>query len=127
MIRLPVLLLLVLAMRQHAWAWAPVELAGVASKGLGSMAALVMLLLVYELAPVKSRLLAAVAMVYAWAETQTVICSAWYMVEPWPVAPGQAMCSAKLGFDLGAVGLMAVAILAHRTVKAYRLQNVPSR
>ena len=101
----------------------PADLAGVASKGLGSLAALVLLLLVYELAPIRTRLLSAVALVYAWAETQTVVCTAWWIFDaPWPVEPGQAMCSAKAGFDLGAVGLLAVAILAHRTVRSYRLQ-----
>lgn len=120
-------LLVTLAARQTLWDFAPDGLAGVASKGLGSLAALVLLLLVYELAPVKGRLLAAVAAVYAWHETQTVVCTVSYMLSPWPIQPGQAMCSAKLGFDLGALGLLAFAILARMAVRAYRLPNVANR
>ena len=45
-----------------------------------------------------------------WAahEAMVVVCSAWWMFEPWSVPVGQPMCSVRAGFDLGAVGIFAV-------------------
>ena len=114
--RLAVLLLAALAARQYAWLLVPAELAGVASKGLGSLAALVLLCLVYTMAE-RSRLLAWVALLYAWYELQTVVCTLAYMHTPWPVPAGQAMCSMKAGFNLGAIGLLAIAVLAHLSIR----------
>lgn len=39
-------------------------------------------------------------------------CNAWWMVAPWPVKPGQALCSTKLNLPLGAIGLGLGALLA---------------
>lgn len=121
---LAVALLVVLAMRQYGWWFVPPELAGVASKGLGSVAALMLVYLVWLLAQ-RSKLLTWVALLYAWFEAQTVICTAVYMYAPWPILPGQAMCSAKMGFNLGAIGLLAIAVLAHLSIRqSYRAKNV---
>ena len=58
--------------------------------------------------------LAGVLLWWAWEELQVILCSAWFIFDPWPIDPGQAMCSAKLGFDLGALGVLIVAVLALR-------------
>ena len=51
-------------------------------------------------------------------EAMVAGCSVAYMVAPWPVAAGDAQCSALLQFDLGRVGLACVAlILAARNMK----------
>jgi hypothetical protein len=104
-------LLLIVAMREHLWPHLPAHLQGMASKGLGAALVLVLLLMVYRHAP-KSRALVVVLLLAAWYSTQTLICSAAYMVEPWTVPPGQGICSARIGFDLGALALVAVAATA---------------
>jgi hypothetical protein len=47
--------------------------------------------------------------VFAFEELKVAICSAWMMADPWHVPDGMATCSAKAGFDLGALGVMFVA------------------
>ena len=104
-------LLLIVAAREHLWPRLPAELQGMASKGLGAALVLVLLSVVYRHAP-RSRPLVVVLCVAAWYSLQTLICSAAYMVEPWEVLPGQGICSARIGFDLGAVGLVLLAVAA---------------
>lgn len=58
--------------------------------------------------------LLAVLLWWAWEELQVILCSVWFIFDPWPIELGQAMCSAKLGFDLGAFGILIVAVLAFR-------------
>lgn len=100
-------LLLVGAFRHYGWALAPAEVAGVVSKGLGAAAILSLLLLLKP-----SGLAAAVAAWFAFEELQVLICSALWIVEPWHVEEGQAMCSAYVGFDIGAISLCIVAAFA---------------
>lgn len=102
--------------RHYAWSIFPDELAGMASKGLGGAAILALLYTVWKLAP-KSRALAALLLWWAWEESQVAICSALYILKPWEVAPGQAICSALVGLDMGAIGILAVAIMVLHTVK----------
>ena len=110
---LAVELLLIVAAREHLWIFLPPNLQGMASKGLGAALVLVLLSMVYRLAP-PSRILTAVILLAAWYSLQTMICSAAYLVEPWAVGPGQGICSARVDFDLGAIGLVLIALLAHK-------------
>lgn len=100
-------LLLVGAVRHYGWALVPAEMAGVASKGLGAAAILALLLMLRP-----RGLAAAVAAWFAVEELQVLLCSALWMRQPWPVNEGQAMCSAFVGFDIGAVSLAIVAAFA---------------
>ena len=109
---LPALLLAIGAFRHYGWALAPADQRGVASKLLGAAATLSLLWLVRK--AYAGRLVSMVALWWAWEELQTVICSAWYLAAPWPVLQGQAICSAKAGIDIGALGIMIVALLAAR-------------
>jgi hypothetical protein len=59
-----------------------------------------------------------VALVWTFEQMQVVICSAWYAVEPWPVPVGVAMCSAKAGFNLGALGVMFAALVLWRLLSS---------
>lgn len=64
--------------------------------------------------------------VAAWWTVEDLLvagCSALYMVRPWKVAPGDAMCSALLQFDLGKIGAVFLAVL----LVAWWRQNVDSR
>ena len=107
-------LLLVAAVRHYGWEIAPPELRGLLSKALGAMAIIALVWIIDSL--VQHWGVRLVALIWTWEQMQTVICSAWYAVEPWPVATGQAMCSAKAGFDLGAIGVMFVAFALWRLV-----------
>jgi len=56
--------------------------------------------------------LLSVLAVGAWYQLQTVLCVSAFIVEPWPIPEGAGMCSARLDFDLGALGLMLLGALA---------------
>lgn len=114
-------LLLIVAAREHLWALAPAQHQGVVSKMLGACMALVLLSVVYRLAQ-PSALLHAVLAVGAWAQLQAILCTLAFILKPWAVLPGQGMCSARVDFDLGALGLLGVAWIAWRlTVRPDRL------
>ena len=85
---------------------------GAVSKALGAAAALFLLALV--LYAYRSRWVLLVGLWWAWEEAQTLICSVAYALEPWPVPLGQGICSARLDFDLGALGLVCMAVMAYR-------------
>lgn len=110
---LAAVLMAALVLREVAWAWFPAELQGMASKGLGALLVLVLLGAVWLLSSRSGWLMAAMAY-GAWSALQTAICSAAYMVEPWTVPPGVGICSARIDFDLGALGLLAAAWFALR-------------
>lgn len=110
---LAVELLLIVAARHHLWPLLPEEMRGVASKGLGAALVLVLLSMIYRLAP-PSRLLSAVLCLAAFYSLQTFICTAWWLVDPWQIAEGVGMCSDRLGFDLGALGIIAVIAILSR-------------
>lgn len=103
-----VILLAVGIFRHYAWGVAPDDLAGMASKGLAAGAILYLLLRLYD--PQYWPIYAW----WGWEEAQVVICSAWYMAWPWTVPAGEAMCSAKIGFPIGAVGIVIAAFLLAR-------------
>ena len=109
---LAVVLLAVGAVRHYGWALFPDDDRGLASKGLAAVAILALIWTVVGLT--KSAAVLAVSMWWSFEELQVVLCTAWFWFDPWPVATGQAMCSAKAGFDLGAVGIMAVGVLLWR-------------
>lgn len=60
-----------------------------------------------------------------WAaeELQVAGCSVWVMLHGAPASVPGDQCTGILGFDLGRVGIFALAILAHLAVKAYRSPN----
>lgn len=119
---MPAWLLAVGALRHYGWAHVPDQLAGIASKGLGGFAILVLLLTVW-LQSSRSRALGAVLLWWAYEETQVVVCSAMYSFSPWPVEPGQAICSARAGIELGAFGIMIVAGVCWYLVRLYSVDH----
>jgi hypothetical protein len=102
--QLAVVLLAVALLRNYGWEIAPPELRGLLSKALGAMAIIALVWIIDGL--VQHWGVRMVSLLWTWEQGQTVLCSAWYAVEPWPVEVGQAMCSAKAGFDLGSLGVM---------------------
>lgn len=104
-----VTLLMVALMRHYGYVPLPPELRGVGSKALGSAAALILLSGV--VLAWRHKLVFIAAAYYAFEELQSLLCSLAYMVDPWPVAKGQSLCSAKVGFDLGAFGIMLAGLV----------------
>lgn len=104
-----VALLLVAVMRHYGYVILPPELRGVGSKALGSAAALALLSGI--VIAWRHSLVFLAAAYYAFEELQSLLCSLAYMLEPWPVKVGQSLCSAKAGFDLGAVGIMLAGLV----------------
>lgn len=106
-------LLSVGVVREYGYLLAEPADRGIVSKGLGAFAILALLPLVRMLAP-KSRMAFLVLAWWGFHAIQTMICSAAYYVEPWAVPVGQSICSARLGFDLGALGIMFAALLLYK-------------
>jgi hypothetical protein len=98
--------------RHYGWGLVSPELAGVASKMLGALTSLVFLALIAS--AWRSRIVWAACAYGAWEYGQTALCSAAYMVRPWQVDPGQPMCSAWAGFDVGFFGLLIAACVIYR-------------
>jgi hypothetical protein len=44
-------------------------------------------------------------------------CSVWYLMAPWPIVPGQALCSARLNWPLGFVGLALGVLLTAKIAR----------
>lgn len=121
------LLLLIGAVRHYGWALAPEGTRALTSKGLAAVA--VLCLLVLLLHSERSRAMLAVGAWWAWEELQVAICSFWFIFDPWPIKPEQPMCSARAGFDIGAFGIMVVAMLAYMLTggRSYRSQKQGER
>lgn len=107
---LAAIMLAICTVRNFGWEAFPDDLKGLASKGLGGLAMCALIWIVFLMSP--SRAVRLVALVWSAHELQVFICSFAFMVEPWAVLPGQPMCSARLDFDLGAIGITAIAFLA---------------
>jgi hypothetical protein len=106
---LSIAVLLIGTARFYGWeAWEP-ALRGSASKMLGALAGLGLIWLLYACRP--SSLLLPVVLWFSWEELQTALCSAIYMIDPWVVPVGQSICSARIDFDLGALGILVVGLL----------------
>lgn len=109
---LAALVLLAGVLKHYAWDLFDPGLKGVAAKGLGSLAMLALLGAVLYLA--WSRAMAMVVAWFAFEEAQTVICTSAWLIKPWVLDPNRAMCSQRLDFDLGAIGVMAIAVILWR-------------
>lgn len=106
--------------RHYGWTWAPAAMRGEVSKALGSAAALGLLWLISRGLKPGDDLARWAIVLYAWHEASVALCATWFIFGPWPILPGQAMCSARIGFDLGALGLLLVALLASRGMARLR-------
>lgn len=113
--QLAIALLLMGAARNYGWLLADPQVMGVASKAIGAIAAICFLLIIWMNFP-RNLLLTLVIAWYAFEELQTAMCSVMYLIKPWPVEVGQSMCSARIGFDVGAVGVFVVGLLAFKLV-----------
>ncbi len=107
--RVALAMLVVGMFMSYIWHWVPEEFTAFAWNVSTSI------LVVY--------LLAQAGLVFSSTEVWTVVallaafklmvigCSTWYLFDPWPVEPGQALCSARLNMPLGSIGLGLGALL----------------
>jgi hypothetical protein len=111
-------LLLLGVLRHYGWEMAPPQHQAQVWNIVGSMVITIFLLVLW------SRETALIVIWWLAEEAQTMICGTWWILKPWSVKPGEAMCSSLIGFDLSSLGLLAVSlILAYGYVRTYRLQN----
>ena len=108
--RLAAWILLLGVLRNYAPALFAIQHQGMASKGLGAVLVLGLMWLLWGRA--KSRPVAIVMIWLAWEQLQIVICSAWWIYDPWVVPEGMSVCHAKTGFDIGAIGILAISIIS---------------
>ena len=113
-------LALLLMARHYVWDKVPPELQGSAWKLCSAVCILGLLAMVWQARswPVFA--------VFAFEELQVLICSAWFMVEPWPVPDGVGTCSAKAGIDLGALGVMLSLIHISEPTRRTERSRMPS-
>jgi hypothetical protein len=99
--------------RYYAPWLAPADVRYLVSKSLGAMQSLVHIAVLCILAQHWMRRVAGPIMLAAayaaWEEAQGAICPIWYIVEPWHVPQGAAMCSARAGYDFGVLGASVAA------------------
>ena len=111
-------LLLLGVLRHYSWELSPVEMQAQVWNAAGSIVIVIFLL------ATASKATAAIVIWWIAEETQTILCSIGWIIKPWEVKPGEAQCSALLGFDLSSAGLLAVAlILACQAARSYRSQG----
>ena len=96
------------AVRGYSWGIVSPDMRGLASKAAGGLALLAMIWLAHSLVR-PAWAVALAATVWSVGELQVVMCSVWYMVEPWAVPVGAPICSARFDLDLGAAGIVLIA------------------
>lgn len=69
------------------------------------------LILLWALIRGRGGLLFAVGLWWTAEELLLIGCNALYILNPWQVKKGEAICSALLQYDLGTIGLLVVAVL----------------
>jgi uncharacterized YccA/Bax inhibitor family protein len=99
-------------MRHYGYVPFEPEMRGAMSKALGGLAMVLITPLIYKAAP--SRAMLAVLAWWVFESLQVFLCSTAYAINPWPIATGDSICSARLDFDFGAIGIMIAAILLWR-------------
>ena len=105
-------LLLVGALAQFAWKWAPPAAQGDVWNINQALLAAMLLAMVGTAYPAR-HVRAVCALLMAW-QVLTAGCSLAWLVAPWPVLPGQGQCSAALDWPLGLASAWLVAMLALR-------------
>lgn len=96
-------------LRHYGWVPFDPELRGIASKALGGLALLGVVPFLYRAYP--SKLMLAVLAWWSFEALQILLCSIAWMIHPWEVPTGQSICSVGIGLDLGAIGIMLVALI----------------
>lgn len=107
--------------RHYGYTLAQPEDMGIVSKALGGAAMLAVVPFIWKAYP--SRLMGLVLAWWTFEALQIVLCSTAYWIKPWEVQTGQSICSAAIGTDLGALGIMAAAVILWRIVRVSNTQG----
>lgn len=110
--RLALVLLVTGLLFSYAWYWAPDQYAGEAFSIVTS-AHIIFVMGFIGFVFRSPEVLAVVALIILF-KMMVIGCNVWFIVDPWPIQPGQAMCSARLNMPLGFVGLGLGVLLAAR-------------
>lgn len=100
---LALVLLVVGLLAFYSWQWAPSQHSGTVF-ALATHAYAAVLLLVLALV-LRDPVLWAVLLLLMACSLLVVGCNTAYLIEPWPVADGDDICSAKLNVPVGTIGL----------------------
>lgn len=68
----------------------------------------------------RSKSVASVAVLLCVFDLMVVGCSALYMVDPWPINPGDERCSTRFNYPLGVMGAVIALILVVNIVRGKR-------
>lgn len=105
----------------YGWALVPVEHQAQVWNISGSLARLALLgAFIWR---VRSRFVLLVGAWWAAEEMMVAGCSAWFIVKPWVIQPGDSQCAALLQFDVGKIGLLAIVSLVAIPAMVYRSQS----
>lgn len=108
--RIAAALLLLGVLKHFGYELAPADMSdervGLVWNALGSLATTGLLAIVW--ARYRSPVVGLVVMWWLYEEALVCVCSAWRLVDWWPVAEGEQQCTAKLGPNLGAISLVIV-------------------
>lgn len=99
----------------YSWQWVPVQYSGEAFSIVTSLHVIVVLYII-GMTFTSPEVLAVVALLIMFKLT-VITCNAWYIVDPWEVRPGEALCSARLNMPLGFIGLGLGVLLAARIAR----------
>ena len=96
----------------YCWQWVPAQHAGAAAI-IAASALVIYLLTCFGLFFASYEVWLTVALIAAF-KAIVIGCNVWFIADPWPVKPGQALCSARLNWPLGLVGLaLGAALFLH--------------
>lgn len=85
------------------------EARGLVAKACGAVAIIGLAWMLYALRP--GRLMLAVAALATLSDGMVLGASVWYMLDPWPIAPGEDMLSARVRMQIIAVELVPTALV----------------
>jgi len=94
----------------YGWQWVPASVAADVQNVLSALMALGLLVLVAMV--FASREVLQVVALLGLLKATVITCNTWYAIAPWPVMPGAPLCSTRLDFPLGIVGLVLGVVLA---------------
>lgn len=103
------LLLLAGLLWNNAWKWAPPQHGG--RVFVASCGAFVALLLMGLAIVTHSQAVRIVCVLLIGFALQVFGCNVWFIFAPWEVRPGDELCSSRIGFPLGMVGLWSTILV----------------